>query len=125
MSNDADCFNTEHTQKYVLARQTLFIAINPHDVVDIGLEPFLRDVQIRDIAIHRRLSVYIRYLVAGPQLERMGTTDSLSEWPVRFIEHEISSIKGGWSQSGCTYAEENNPWTRSKPRCAALRLSWR
>jgi hypothetical protein len=27
----------------------------------------------------------------------------------------------GWR----TYADENNPWTRSRPRCAALRLSWR
>ena len=57
MSNGVECLITEHTQIYVLWRQTLLLAINLHYVVDIGLEPFLRDIQIRDIAIHRRLGV--------------------------------------------------------------------
>jgi hypothetical protein len=52
-----DCLITEHTQIYVLSRQTFLLAINLHYVVDIGLEPFLWDVQIRDIAINRGLGV--------------------------------------------------------------------
>jgi hypothetical protein len=47
-------------------------------MVDVGLEPFLWNVHIRDVAIHRRLGVYVCYLVARPQLERMGAADGLS-----------------------------------------------
>jgi hypothetical protein len=57
MSNDVDSLVTEHTQIYVLSRQTMLLSINLHYVVDIGMEPFLRDIQIRNIAIIRRLGV--------------------------------------------------------------------
>jgi hypothetical protein len=57
MSNDVDCLITEHTQIYVLSRQTLLLSINLHYLVDIGLEPFLRNIQIGDIAVNRRLGI--------------------------------------------------------------------
>ena len=44
MSNDVDCLVTEHTQIYVLSRQTMLLSINLHYLVDIGLEPFLRNI---------------------------------------------------------------------------------
>jgi hypothetical protein len=71
----------KHTQKYVLPRQTLLLAIDLHNMVDIGLEPFLGNVQVRNIAKDRRLGIYIRHLVARPQLERMDAADRLSDGP--------------------------------------------
>ena len=50
-------------------------------MVNIGLEPFLGNLQVRNIAKDRRLRIYIRHLVARPQLERMDAADSLSDGP--------------------------------------------
>ena len=68
--------NAERTEKDILARKTLLPTIYLHDVINVGLEPLLRYVDVRDIAIHRRLCVDISYLVAGPQLERLRATDT-------------------------------------------------
>ena len=103
----------------------MLLAIELHDMVDVGLEPFLRDVQIRNIAKDRRLGIYIRHLVARAQLEGMGTADSLSDGRVHHGTRKSIPLIVDQVRMNSTYSEENNPWTRSKPRCAALRLSCR
>jgi hypothetical protein len=68
-------------------------------MVNVGLEPFLRNVQIRHIAKDRRLGIYIRHLVAGAQLERMGTADSLSDGPRTSWNEEINIVDRGSSRN--------------------------
>jgi hypothetical protein len=73
-------------------------------MVDVRLEPFLRNVQIRNIAKDRRLGIYIRHLVARAQLEGMGTADSLSDGPRILWNEEINAADSGSSRN-----EQNVP----------------
>lgn len=59
----------------------MLLAIDLHNMVDVGLKPFLRNIQVRNIAKDSRLGIYIRHLVARAQLERMDAADSLSDGP--------------------------------------------
>lgn len=68
--------SAERTEKDILARETLLPTIDLHDVINVGLEPLLRYVDVRNVAVHRRLCVDVSYLVAGPQLERLRATDT-------------------------------------------------
>jgi hypothetical protein len=66
----------ERTEKDVLSRETLLPTIDLHDVVNVGLEPLFRNLDVRDVAVHRRLCVDVGHLVPGPQLERLRATDA-------------------------------------------------
>lgn len=68
-------------------------------MVDVGLEPFLRNVQIRNIAKGSRLGIYIRHFVSRAQLEGMGTADSLSDGPRISWNEEISTVDRGSSRN--------------------------
>ncbi len=66
-------------------------------MVDVGLEPFLRNVQARNITKVRRLCIYIRHLVARAQLERMDAVDSLSDAAADIWSGNISAVE--WIKS--------------------------
>ena len=78
MSNlaSATIRNAEHTEKNILSRETLLPAIDLHDMINVGLEPLLRHLDVRDVAVHRRLCVDVSHLVLGAQLERLRATDA-------------------------------------------------
>jgi len=61
-------------------------------MVDVGLEPFFRNVQVRNIAKVRRLRIYIRHLVVRAQLERMDAADSLPDGPRTLWSGNISAV---------------------------------
>ena len=68
--------NAERTENDILARETVLPTIDLHDVINVGLEPILRYVDVHNVAVHCRLGVDISYLVAGSQLERLRATDT-------------------------------------------------
>ena len=44
--------NAERTENDILARETVFPTIDLHDVINVGLEPILRYVDVHNVAVH-------------------------------------------------------------------------